>query len=86
MADATGTGSGKASTARRVGKIFYDMGFMTSTEVIECSSTELVGQYVCQTGPDTQKLLENGLGKVLFIDEEYRLAACGWKICAESDG
>lgn len=86
MADATETGSAKASTARQVGKIFYDMGFITSAEVIECSSTELVGQYVGQTGPETQKLLENGLGKILFIDEAYRPAACGWKICAGSHG
>lgn len=57
-----------------MGKVFYDMGFMASAEVIECSSTELVGQYVGQTGPKTQKLLEKALGKVLFIDEAYRLA------------
>jgi len=57
-----------------MGKIFYDMGFLASAEVIECSATDLVGQYVGQTGPKTQKQLEKGLGKVLFIDEAYRLA------------
>lgn len=42
-------------------------------EVVECSATDLVGQYVGQTGPKTIKQLERGLGKVLFIDEAYRL-------------
>ncbi|KIX03284.1 uncharacterized protein Z518_06836 [Rhinocladiella mackenziei CBS 650.93] len=67
-------GTGKTSTARRMGKIFYDMGFLANAEVIECSATDLVGQYVGQTGPKTQGLLEKALGKVLFIDEAYRLA------------
>ena len=57
-----------------MGKVFYDLGFLATAEVIECSATEFVGQYVGQTGPRTQRLLEKGLGKVLFIDEAYRLA------------
>jgi hypothetical protein len=57
-----------------MGKVYYDMGLLATAEVVECSATELVGQYVGQTGPKTQKLLEKALGKVLFIDEAYRLA------------
>ena len=57
-----------------MGKVYYDMGFLATAEVVEISATELVGQYVGQTGPKTQKLLEKALGKVLFIDEAYRLA------------
>ena len=57
-----------------MGKVYYDMGFLATAEVVECSATELVGEYVGQTGPKTQRLLEKGLGKVLFIDEAYRLA------------
>jgi hypothetical protein len=34
----------------------------------------MIGQYVGQTGPKTIKQLERGLGKVLFIDEAYRLS------------
>ncbi|OJD15900.1 hypothetical protein AJ78_03879 [Emergomyces pasteurianus Ep9510] len=66
-------GTGKTTTARKMGKVFYDMGMLSSSEVIECSATDLIGQYVGQTGPKTQKLLEKALGKVLFIDEAYRL-------------
>ncbi|KAF4541079.1 AAA family ATPase [Lasiodiplodia theobromae] len=67
-------GTGKTSTARRMGKVYYDMGFLATAEVLECSVTDLVGEYLGQTGPKTQKLFEKALGKVLFIDEAYRLA------------
>lgn len=50
------------------------MGFLATAEVKEVSSSELIGQYVGQTGPKTQKMLEKALGKVLFVDEAYRLA------------
>ena len=67
-------GTGKTSTARKIGKIYYDMGFLATAEVVECSAKDMVGEYVGQTGPKTEKLVERALGKVLFIDEAYRLA------------
>src|SRR5580698_6081405 len=57
-----------------MGRVFYDMGILSSDEVVECSASDLVGQYVGQTGPKTKKLFEKGLGKVLFVDEAYRLS------------
>ena len=67
-------GTGKTSTARKMGKIYCDMGILESNEVIDISATELVGEYVGWTGPKTQGQLEKALGKVLFVDEAYRLA------------
>ncbi|KAL4812011.1 P-loop containing nucleoside triphosphate hydrolase protein [Aspergillus spinulosporus] len=67
-------GTGKTSTARKMGKVYYDMGLLSSAEVIESSATDLIGQYIGHTGPKTQELLEKSLGKVLLIDEAYRLA------------
>ncbi|WZH47640.1 P-loop containing nucleoside triphosphate hydrolase protein [Fusarium acuminatum] len=67
-------GTGKTTAARKMGKVYYDMGLLGSTEVIEVSATELIGQYVGHTGPKVQKLLERSMGRVLFIDEAYRLA------------
>ncbi|KAL4944390.1 hypothetical protein BDV06DRAFT_233392 [Aspergillus oleicola] len=67
-------GTGKTSTARKMGKVYYEMGLLSSATVIESSATDLVGQYVGQTGPKTQELLEKSLGKILLIDEAYRLA------------
>ncbi|KAF3145705.1 hypothetical protein TWF703_006847 [Orbilia oligospora] len=66
-------GTGKTTTARKMGQIFYNMGFLASNEVIECSASDLVAEYVGQTAHRTRKKLEQGLGKVLFIDEAYRL-------------
>ncbi|KAE8154703.1 P-loop containing nucleoside triphosphate hydrolase protein [Aspergillus avenaceus] len=67
-------GTGKTSTARKMGKVYYDMGLLASAEVNERSATDLIGQYIGQTGPKAQALLEESLGKVLLIDEAYRLA------------
>lgn len=67
-------GTGKTTTARKIGQVYYDMGFLSSTELVECSASDLVGQYVGQTGPKTRGVFEKALGKVLFIDEAYRLA------------
>lgn len=57
-----------------MGKVYYDMGFLANAKVVECSATDMIGQYVGQTGPKVQELLGKALGKVLFIDEAYRLA------------
>lgn len=65
-------GTGKTTTARKIGKVFYDMGFLSTADVIECSATDLIGQYLGQTGPKVQKQLHRALGRVLFIDEAYR--------------
>lgn len=67
------TGTGKTTTARKMGQVYFDMGFLSSTEVVECSTSDLVAEYVGQTGPKTKQLLEKALGRVLFIDEAYRL-------------
>ncbi|KAF3761456.1 P-loop containing nucleoside triphosphate hydrolase protein [Cryphonectria parasitica EP155] len=67
-------GTGKTTTAKKMGKVFYDMGFLSTAEVIECSATDLIGEYIGQTGPKVQQQLDKALGKVLFIDEAYRLA------------
>ncbi|OTA58433.1 P-loop containing nucleoside triphosphate hydrolase protein [Hypoxylon sp. EC38] len=67
-------GTGKTTTARRMGKIYYDMGFLAEATVVECSATDLIGQFVGHTGPKVQKKFDEALGRVLFVDEAYRLA------------
>lgn len=66
-------GTGKTTTARKIGRVFYDMGFLSEDAVVECSATDLIGQFVGQTGPKVVRKLDESLGKVLFIDEAYRL-------------
>lgn len=57
-----------------MGQVFYEMGILATKDVERCSTTNLIGGYVGQTGPKTQRVFEKALGKVLFIDEAYRLA------------
>lgn len=68
-------GTGKTTTAQKLGRMFFDMGFLATTEVEICSASELIGEYVGQTGPKTREMFQKALGKVLFIDEAYRLAS-----------
>ncbi|KAF9517366.1 hypothetical protein BS47DRAFT_1433670 [Hydnum rufescens UP504] len=57
---------GTAKT-REFGQVYYDMGFLSSPDLVECSASNLLGQYVGHTGPKTKKLFEKALGKVLFV-------------------
>jgi hypothetical protein len=57
-----------------MGKVYYDLGLLNEARVVECSATDLIGQYVGQTGPKVQKKFDEALGRVLFVDEAYRLA------------
>ncbi|KAK5072925.1 hypothetical protein LTR64_000665 [Lithohypha guttulata] len=65
-------GTGKTTTARKIGKVFYAMGFLSSDNVVECSASNLIGEYVGQTGPKVIQKFDEALGQVLFIDEAYR--------------
>ena len=56
-----------------MGVVFYEMGLLATDDVFERSASDLIGEYVGQTGPKTKKLLTSALGRVLFIDEAYML-------------
>ena len=56
-----------------MGQIYYDMGFLADTTVLEISASEIIGQYVGQTAPKVQAMLDKAAGRILFIDEAYRL-------------
>ncbi|KAF3061890.1 Protein CbxX, plasmid [Daldinia childiae] len=67
------SGTGKTITAQKMGELFYNMGLLATPQVIECTMADLLGQYVGQTVPKTRKKLQEGIGRVLFIDEAHRL-------------
>lgn len=60
-------------TARKMGNVFYNLGFLGSDAVVECSASDLIGEYVGQTGPKVVSKFDEAVGKVLFVDEAYRL-------------
>ncbi|KAI6561746.1 hypothetical protein MCOR03_003236 [Pyricularia oryzae] len=65
--------TGKTTTAKKTGKVFYNMGFLSKADIIKCYATDPVGQYAGQTGAKVLQLLNKALGRVLFIDEVYGL-------------
>lgn len=58
--------------ARKISHLYHQIGILGSNEYVECSASDLIGQYVGQTGPKTEGKLTEALGRVLFIDEAYR--------------
>ncbi|KAH6720202.1 P-loop containing nucleoside triphosphate hydrolase protein [Leptodontidium sp. MPI-SDFR-AT-0119] len=70
-------GTGKTTTARKLARVYYDMGLLSEPAVVECSASDLIGKYVGHSGPKTAKVFEKALGRVMFIDEAYRLADGG---------
>lgn len=67
-------GTGKTTVARKMAQIYYDMGFLSAPEVVECSVADLLPSYTAGSGKRVIRAFERALGKVLFIDEAYRLA------------
>ncbi|PIN01919.1 hypothetical protein CDL12_25569 [Handroanthus impetiginosus] len=70
-------GTGKTTVARILGKLLKSVGVISSDNVTEVQRTDLVGEYIGQTGPKTRGKIEEAKGGILFIDEAYRLAIPG---------
>jgi len=66
-------GTGKTTMARLFGKLFKSLGILERGHVVECSRKDLVGEYIGQTAPKTQKLIDKAMGGILFIDEAYSI-------------
>lgn len=67
-------GTGKTTVARMVAKLYYLLGILPQGQLVETDRSGLVAGYLGQTAIKTQKVIQEALGGVLFIDEAYALA------------
>ena len=67
-------GTGKTTVARLVAKLYYLLGILPQGQLVETDRSGLMAGYLGQTAIKTQKVIQEALGGVLFIDEAYSLA------------
>lgn len=66
-------GTGKTTVARILAGIYKDMGLLKKGHLVETDRSGLIAEYLGQTAVKTNKIIDEALDGVLFIDEAYSL-------------
>ncbi len=66
-------GTGKTTVARIIGHIYKGLGVLTTGNMIECTRSDVVGEYQGHTAQKMKAKIQAARGGVLFIDEVYSL-------------
>ena len=66
-------GTGKTEVAKIIGAIFSDLGILPKKTFKKVVRSDLIAGYLGQTALKTNKVIQESLGGVLFIDEAYAL-------------
>ena len=67
-------GVGKSFLAKQISTLLGLTKLLPYGTLINVKKPDVLGQYVGQTAPKTYNLLQNSLGKIIFIDEAYSFA------------
>jgi SpoVK/Ycf46/Vps4 family AAA+-type ATPase len=68
-------GCGKTKLAKIISQLLNKIEILSSDKIVYAKSTDLIAEYVGQTGAKTQKVINSALGGVLFIDEAYAIGS-----------
>jgi len=66
-------GTGKTEIAKLLGLIYTKLGILKKGTFVKVTRSDFVAGYLGQTAIKTQKLIEDNLGGVIFIDEAYAM-------------
>jgi stage V sporulation protein K len=66
-------GTGKTTVARKLARLYRELGILSSGSLLEVDQSALVAGYVGQTAIKTKEVVDRARGGVLFIDEAYAL-------------
>jgi len=66
-------GTGKTSVARLLSRIYKHLGFLSKGQLYETDREGMIAGFVGQTATKVDKVVQESLGGVLFIDEAYAL-------------
>jgi len=66
-------GVGKTEFAKIYADIFVRLGILKNDTFLQIKRDDLVAKYLGQTSHRTKKVLEQGMGGVIFLDEAYAL-------------
>ena len=72
-------GTGKTTVARILADIYREMGVVKKGQLVETDRSGLVAEYIGQTAVKTNKIIDQALDGILFIDEAYSLVQGGDK-------